>query len=50
MSTVRLPLVGKPDERALALRYTLRKDRHIHAADIAIKGSLWVTHIGAGIQ
>jgi DNA-binding transcriptional regulator LsrR (DeoR family) len=43
MSTVRLPLVGEAtDERALALRSTLRKDRRIDAAVIAFKGSLWV--------
>jgi isopenicillin-N epimerase len=43
MSTVRLPLVGEAtDERALALRSTLRKDHRIDAAVIAFKGSLWV--------
>jgi len=43
MSTVRLPLVGEAtDERALELRYILRKDHHIDAAVIAFKGSLWI--------
>jgi isopenicillin-N epimerase len=40
---VRLPLVGEAtDERALALRSTLRKGHRIDAAVIAFKGSLWV--------
>jgi isopenicillin-N epimerase len=43
MSTVRLPVVGEAtDERALTLRYTLRKDHRIDAAAIAFWGSLWV--------
>jgi isopenicillin-N epimerase len=43
MSTVRLPLVGEAtDERALALRYILRRDHRIDAAVIAFKDALWV--------
>jgi isopenicillin-N epimerase len=43
MSTVGLPVVGEAtDERALELRYILRKNHRIDAAIIAFKGSLWV--------
>jgi isopenicillin-N epimerase len=43
MSTVRLPLVGEAtDERALELRYTLRRDHRVDAAVIPFKGSLWI--------
>jgi isopenicillin-N epimerase len=43
MSTVRLPIVGEAtDERALELRYKLRKDHRIDTAVIAFKGSLWI--------
>jgi isopenicillin-N epimerase len=43
MSTVRLPVVGEAtEERALAIRGTLRKDHRIDAAVVAFKNSLWV--------